>query len=296
MGFFSGLFTNKKKENKSTLMPIKKETSTQVKTVCTSNLNKIGEISRKLKTYTQTADIGLKLEKLVNQKGDKDQILTLLSELKEVIDTQIRKSYEKKEINDMHSDINVLKVTSFSAQFNGFENFYKDFENLEKEYIFLEKFNKKVTALFDEIEIDELSTKYKDLYNKFNEAKDKAILLKEEQDTLTKEIVKYSSTINEYKEKYKLTVDWEGKKPIMIALGKKLGENRESLVEKEGKLNDDIKEIYELYKDCKVKFLNNSDYFIGRLEENTETETREETQRELKNIYIEFLKESEKIV
>ncbi len=67
---------------------------------------------------------------------------------------------------------------------------------------------------------------------------------------LTDDITKYAQLVKELGAKFKLSADWEGKKPQMIALGQKLSEMREKYLADEAKFKEILKLTIKEFAEC----------------------------------------------
>ncbi len=82
--------------------------------------------------------------------------------------------------------------------------------------------------------------------------------LSKAEDNLSDEIAEFIKTVHEMANKFKLSSDWEGKKPQMIAAGKKLSSRRLKLLEEEAKLDEKLKEMYREFAKLHKLFIENS--------------------------------------
>ncbi len=250
-----------------------------------------------LKNNNLTLNLSKDLNVLVeNNNAKKEDYILILNKLNEILKQEEEK---KKYIN------NILKIKNYALNLNdefnneikSFENFSLDFENLLKENEMLVTLKEITDNIFSNEKLKNINDEYTVLYETFNKVKKESEDLILEEESFSKEVEKFSITINEFKEKYRLSIDWEGKKPLMISYRKKLSTKREALVEKEEKLNKKVEVLYAVYPLLKEKLLKEKDYIINFIK--TEEEFLEDTvvdTLKLSEIYSEFNNEINKII
>ncbi len=219
-------------------------------------------IASKFDNYSQTKPFAHQLREFIgNPDTKKTEYFKLLSKLQSSIEQERQKEYLKDSFIDLQHKVKNISELKFISKFKGFENFYNDFPHLTTEFKLLDMLKSWDPNIFTDSELQGLHGSFEILNSAFVEATNESQALKEAQDNLSDEIKKYSQTANEYKQKYRFSVDWDGKKPFMISQGKKLTEKRNALVEKETALNSELQILYEEYPGLHDKFLDNLIYF-----------------------------------
>ncbi len=74
-------------------------------------------------------------------------------------------------------------------------------------------------------------------------------LLITQEKKVTEEIIQYSDAVRDMQEKYKLSMDWGGKKPHMINLGKQLNKKRESCLVAEKAIRDKLNPLNQAFEE-----------------------------------------------
>ncbi len=242
--------------------------SLQNATATNEKENKLSDISKKLLVYNKTKTIAEELSLLsFDRNAEKKDYDRLLSLLKSIANEEHKRTVAHKDLLSALNDINSILMTPFNEKFNGFANFFEHFPNLTTEYSILEKLSTHLPYIYQDKELNGLYENYKSVSSAFNAATTESISLKQEQDLLSNEIIKYTNTVNEAKQKYRLSIDWEGKKPILISFGKKLGEKRAKLEEKEETLNKELLLLYENYPSLQKLLFQNSEQIITTLKD-----------------------------
>lgn len=149
----------------------------------------------------------------------------------------------------------------FTSKAKNFEDYIEcqDFKGLPEkaEVLRLVREVAPETYQMTEVPITELGIAVEEIHGNWVEIQDEVDVLKEEGDVLRADIHQFVATINELKNKYKLSPDWEGKKPGMMTYQNKLKERRENYLRKEKKveaklnvLYEDYAEVYEAFVSC----------------------------------------------
>ncbi len=239
------------------------------------SLKSVLSIWKKLEKMTSARQVSDELYSLLDKKStNKADYMQNLSKLKEI--AMKNTMY----LDDLKDDFSKIKSSNHKAEFHGFEGFHKDFQTLICEYKILAKVNKKEGNSNEKTV--KLHSDYKILHNIYEKSAESSKILQNEQNSLSKEIEKYSETVNEISSKYRLSIDWDGKKPLMISLGKKLKVRRETLIERENILNKEIKVLYAEYPMLRQRFLQNIDDFERKLIENCKNQEIDEISKIIK--------------
>ncbi len=82
---------------------------------------------------------------------------------------------------------------------------------------------------------------------------DVSVLIAEEE-KLSREIMQYSEVVKEMQEKFKLSIDWGGKKPHMISLGKQLTKKRENCLMAEKLLREKLNPLNQAFVELYMRF------------------------------------------
>ncbi len=228
---------------------------------------KLLNIASRLNEYSTTKPLSHQLNELLeNSDTKKSEYFKFLSKFEGLKDQQEQKFADNDALIDLQKRIQNISSQKFNAKFKGFEHFYEDFPYLTLEFELLKKIRSLDEHVFSDSEQSELYSEYEILNSAFDEATKESISLKEEQDALTAEIEQFALTAAEYKQKYRLSIDWEGKKPFMVSLSKKLSEKRDILIEKETALSDELQILYEEYPMLHDSFCENFNYFSHSLD------------------------------
>ncbi len=243
VGLFSKLFEGKKSED--------------VKNID----NNFYDIINDLNNNEKTKKIAKQLQFLKNDENStKEDYTLILNNLNEIVNFEKEKAIFKNKILELKEELYIVKKGIFLNEVKDFENFYSDFEILENDINFLEKLSEILKTIFEKDALNQIFLDYKVLYSSYLKIKEDSDNLLLEETEFTKEVEKFSSAISELERKYRISADWDGKKPAMISYRKKLIEKRETFLKKEEELNKKIEVIYLTYKVLKDKFLKENDY------------------------------------
>ncbi len=230
MGLFSNVFDNKQsKKILNTNSPFE---------------NIISELNENIKTEKIAKQIQFNLS---DSNSKKEDYLLILNNLNDIIKKEEEKQKFKNQLYEIKNDFNALKGQTFLSEVKDFENFALDFDLLELEFKFLNSCDINLKNIFENLDLKQTYNEYKILYKSYLKSKSESEeLILQEQD-FTNEIMKFASTIKELEQKYRLSIDWDGKKPAMIAYRKKLVEKRDLFLKKEKEQNEKIKLLYATY-------------------------------------------------
>ncbi len=225
------------------------------------------DLAQELLGYAQTAHLGMELDYMAKSPDtQKFDYFRALNILKSIADEEAKKVDTHRLMLEIANNIKLIKNSGFSASFHGFEDFSEDFPTLILEFEVLLNIHNEMPGHADP-QFPELYQKYAELSEVFRSATQQSVQLKKEQLELSDEIIKFTNTVNEFSQKYRLSIDWDGKRPLMASLGNKLSKKREELSKTEGALNREIKILYENYPTMQNEFLMGCDYYINILEE-----------------------------
>ena len=113
--------------------------------------------------------------------------------------------------------------------------------------------------------------------NSYNKLVSEIDSLKEEQKKLIEEITNYANTINTTKAKHRLSVDWNGKKQPLMALGQQLNVKRATFLESEDKINKSVALLQETYYELHHMFVNSCSYFMSQLEKSLDLQVPDDS-------------------
>ncbi len=85
------------------------------------------------------------------------------------------------------------------------------------------------------------------------------------EDKLSEDILRFTQAIQELSKKFKLSADWEGKKPTMIALGEQLNAKRELTLVKETELDERLKDLFDDFKNGHICFIQKSSKLLSAI-------------------------------
>lgn len=117
-----------------------------------------------------------------------------------------------------------------------------------------------------EYPITEVGIAVQEIYENWLEIEKEVDSLKGEGDCLRGDIHKFVATVNELKNKYKLSPDWEGKKPGMMTYQSTLKERREDYLRKEKQVEAKLNILYEDYAEVYDAFVSCCPYIVEILE------------------------------
>ena len=177
------------------------------------------------------------------------------------------------------------------------ETFLKteDFRCLTDEVELLNEFQKIMPEIYDEKDSDfnKLRMGFVDTNNLYKKISVDVQGLEEVYDKLVTEITNYSKVVNEAKVKYRLSVDWNGKKQPLMSMGRQLHIRREQFMVTEEAVNKEIGSLCEIYPALHNIFRGHCRFFINELEKKSQTyiydDTMELKKNQLKNSYAEIL-------
>ncbi len=267
MKLFSGLFGNKQSEPSAEVLDNRPPDASTP----SLPLQKLADIANRLGSYSQTANLSKELWLLIDDPTThKSQYFRVVTLLRTIAENESKKTSLYKQYLSMLNNIKTITSAEFDAKFIGFEDFFEDFPHLDEEYAVLQALHDTAPNIFSDSELEQLYSHYNILADAFKKASLESETLKGEQEELSKEIIKFSSSVEECKQKYRFSPDWEGKKPLMSSLGKKLSKKREVLMERETALNKELRILYDGYPSMHSEFIKNSDYFISLLQTNVD--------------------------
>ncbi len=274
VGLFSKLFENSKNEM------VKKEDSVFFNIVNNLNDNK------------KTEKISKQLKLLINdEKSTKEDYNLLLNNLNDILKSEIGKENFKNEVLNLEKSYDTIKKNVFDNEAKTFENFLQDFKMLEMDIKVLNEFEILIKNIYQNKSLNQIFSDYKTLYKSYLKQREDSENLILEENEFTKEIEKFSNSVIALEQKYRLSVDWDGKKPAMISYRKKLVEKREELLNKENDLNKKIEVLYITYKFLQDKLAKEEEYIINFLKSEISFFENENFDSEFINdIYIEFEK------
>ncbi len=237
--------------------------------VITKNKN-IAEIAENFCRYKQTYYVGKELKDLVDtgvtDKTEYEKIIDTANEVAKSISTNIN----TEKIEEIIKSLKEIKHSENEVKYKDFTEFAKDFIEAGVEYYTLKDIQTLSDVLKKEIEESEIYSQYTIFINALDEVKVRASELNQKETELSEEIEKYSKAIEYYQTKYRLSIDWDGKKNMMIALGKKLRDRRDELEKLEAKTNLEVKALYDAYPTIKRKLASKINFIIGRIYEEQE--------------------------
>ncbi len=208
----------------------------------------LGEIVRELEENSKSKVVAESLRTLIkNNSHNVNNYKEILSSLKVIIDNLKSKTDFVLQLEEITNHLDKIKLASFSNSYTNPLDFHRDFPTLDIEYKVLQWLQENIPNIYSDASLEKLYSQYGKLYEDYSSSLDKSLLLKTEQEKLTKEIEQYSYTLEEYTYKYRISPDWEGKKPLMISLGRKLKDRRSSLVLQEEELALVVESLYGIY-------------------------------------------------
>lgn len=242
MGIFSRIMAGKDKEIISEEVSI----GTYLQDVANNGTSEAEEEASLL--LEGTISVEERLEKLRQEKED---IMNLIDEL-------LR---GREEIIKAKTNCQSISKKQCTNQVKKFEDYIEcqDFKSIPEKADILKLIREIAPEVYQvsEIPITEVGLAVQELYENWSEIENEVQVLKEEGDVLRVDINQFVATTNELKNKYKLSPDWEGKKPGMMTYQSKLKERREAYLRKEQKVDtklevlyDDYSEVYEAFVSC----------------------------------------------
>ncbi len=270
MRLFSGLFKHQKQLSKKgdqlplkavsdpQIMPVPQGSPTDKKQAATEEnsetLSKkeihqsLSTLAQQLQIYEETKPIGEELDIAIAESSLPRAVLfKLLDRLIVLAKVEANKIPLKQQYMDQISALQKILNNSSPTSFERFESLLVDFPMLSTEVSLLQFLHRHLPSLLAEEELAPIYDGYLSCAERFQMASAKVVTLKAEQAILTTEIEKYTKTVQECAQKYRLSIDWEGKKPLMVSLGKKLSEKREASLQQELLLNQEIEALYQHY-------------------------------------------------
>ncbi len=173
-------------------------------------------------------------------------------------------------ILDILDKIKNLSHSNIEIKFRDFEKFNQDMKIINEEFFILTEINKKIEEIYDDIEIKSIYLDYEENNKFINEILDEMNEFIINQNKLSDEIIKFSETIVALKQKYKYSIDWNGKKNHMVALGARLNAKRTDSINIEQKLKEKISELYPEITKLHFKFIDKCYYLSVLIKEKLE--------------------------
>lgn len=144
----------------------------------------------------------------------------------------------------------------------------QDFKELPEKYSVIVLLREIAPELYENetLPITEIGMAVQEVYTSWSEIESSAKELDAEGEVLRGEIQNFAIAVNELKNKYKLSADWEGKKPAMMGVQTSLKERREQYLKKEAKIEEGLKTLYEDYAEIYDAFSEHCTYFVEALD------------------------------
>ena len=171
----------------------------------------------------------------------------------------------------------------------------KDFICIKDEVEVLNQFEKILPDIYDQSDPDfnKIRMGFIDTNNLHQKVLVEAKQQKEVYDKLVTEITNYTKVVNEAKVKYRLSVDWNGKKQPLMALGQQLNARRETFLLEEEAVNKDIISLGQIYPILHNLFRSHCRYFVNELDKKSQTyrydDAAELKKNQLKGLYRDML-------
>ena len=153
------------------------------------------------------------------------------------------------------------------------------FSCLESEAQLLKHFQLYLPGIYagDDPDFTQLSVDLVDANNIYCKLVEETTQLRVEAKKLIEDITNYANAINTTKAKHRLSVDWNGKKQPLMAMGQQLNVRRSTFLEVETKLNERIADLEGSYPELHRIFRSSCNYFITELDKKLEEQRPDET-------------------
>ncbi len=168
------------------------------------------------------------------------------------------------ELNGMVNEVVRLAATPFK-EFSEFKYAKAELAVILGEVAVVDKIQRVLPQVMQAEEFSRLAALFKIVEDKVKVLMPIVNEIASEQIKLEGEILKYTELTNEFAAKYKLSHDWEGKKPKMIEIGKNLNQKREVYLKKEEEQVGRVKALYDDLAKCHAVFVSNKDYLTVTL-------------------------------
>ena len=248
MGFLSNLFggkENPKAEIQTAPLPIEAE---------------VAEVAEQPQGFSQAAlvenmmgygDLEAIADKVAQPNLQKEVQSEIMDHVGQVLENRLAIIKTMKTQKEMRQDIfNLCESTAtytLNHQVVTYENFLQtqDGALIERGCLALHKLEANFPSIFNALpDLNQLAEQFKDMNQAYNRGKEQAMALVATSKKLLEDITAYTLSVNEAKVKYRLSVDWNGKKQPLMALGQQLGEKREAFLIEEETLNKDMETLY----------------------------------------------------
>lgn len=180
-------------------------------------------------------------EKIAKLKKEKEEIRQSIEELLK----------GREELVKAKTSCQIIAKKKFDSKAKSFDEYIEsqDFKELPLKSEVLGLIREMAPEAYQtsDLPITEIGIAVQELLGDWSELEEEVKVLKEEGGVLRTDIHQFAATISELKNKYKLSPDWEGKKPAMMTYQSKLKERREEYLRKEKQVEEQLKVLYEDY-------------------------------------------------
>ncbi len=170
---------------------------------------------------------------IYSPKAQREDFLTVLKCLESEL-AEYKLTLPKKEhFENILTDIKQLSHLQISNEFTELEQFKSDLQVLSQQFALVKNIAKKSDDALSDEQVKSLFDAQQLQQSSVDELLDDLDSFIEQESKLSLEITNYANTIEELKQRYKFSVDLNGKKSQLIAFGKQLSVRRERLLKTE---------------------------------------------------------------
>ncbi len=149
------------------------------------------------------------------------------------------------EIVELYENIERLQRSNFNPKFDDFAETAEEIFKVVREMNILKELKERLPGILNDKTFARIFTALTETVEKHSVLiKDMESLFKEEK-KLTDEIMQFSKSASDMSNRFRLSPNWEGKKPQMIALGRQLDARREELLKSENTLTEQLREMQD---------------------------------------------------
>ncbi len=178
-------------------------------------------------------------------------ILSSIFKRKEKEATPIAQQEKKKdmaktlpdEIATLYENIERLQRTNFNPKFDDFGETAEEILKVVREMDILKELQERLPGILNDKSFSRIFTALSETVDKHSVLLKDMKSLFDEEKKLTGEIMQFSKTASEMGNRFRLSPNWEGKKPQMIALGRQLDTRRQELLKSENTLTEQLREM-----------------------------------------------------
>ncbi len=208
--------------------------------------------------------------KIYDESSRKNDFDIIISEINKTNTEYANKIFLKEMLSIEIENLNQISNLNIDKNYKDLNTFKESMQVIKEEKQSLEKLNKQSKLAFEDEQTKKIKVLFNNHFKELNKALKEINDFNTQEEKLSDEILNYSYEITKLKQKYKLSIDWNGNKKQMIIRGNELKAERYKLVEKENILNDKCKKLYNYIILMHTNFTVNHMQIFSKIEKEIE--------------------------